>query len=30
LKSQYGHLRAHHGMWIYRESGGNALKCGME
>lgn len=22
LKSQYGHLRTHHGMWIYSDNGG--------
>ena len=24
LKSQYGHLRTHHGKWTYSDSGGNA------
>ena len=28
LKSQYGHLRTHHGMWMYSDSGGSAVKCG--
>src|SRR5258706_9110805 len=23
LKSQYGHLRTHHGMWMYSDSGGS-------
>ena len=28
LKSQYGHLRTHHGMWTYSDSGGSASKRG--
>ncbi len=28
LKSQYGHLRTHHGMWTYSASGGSAANRG--
>ena len=26
LKSQYGHLRTHHGKWMYSDSGGGTLR----